>query len=105
MKNAEEAIAFYDKFFGTRRVWLNDKADALWADPLLFLLNEGDFDFSNDLQFGFEHVGLGVKDPVAWFEMARMEGAMADPRNGFSAEPVSFPLPPKTVSLPSPPTR
>jgi len=94
VKDAEEAIAFYDKFFGTRRVRLNDKADALWDDSLLFLLNEGDFDFSDELQFGFEHVGLGVKDPVAWFEMARTAGAMADPRNGFSEEPLSFPLPP-----------
>jgi catechol 2,3-dioxygenase-like lactoylglutathione lyase family enzyme len=98
VKNAEEAIAFYGKFFGTRRVRLNDKADALWADPLLFLLNEGDdFDFSEDLRFGFEHVGLGVKDPVAWFEQASMQGAVGDPRNGFSDQPVSYPLPPEGV--------
>lgn len=97
VKSAEEAIAFYDKFFGTRRVRLNDKADALWADPLLFLLNEGDFDFSEELRFGFEHVGLGVQDPVAWFENASKQGAVGDPRNGFSDQPVSYPLPAEGV--------
>ena len=97
VKDAPTTIAFYEKFFAARKVRLNGKADALWADPLLLLLQEGDFDFSDTLQYGFEHIGMGVKDPTAWFEMAAMEGIMADPRNGAPESPVSFPITPGSV--------
>jgi catechol 2,3-dioxygenase-like lactoylglutathione lyase family enzyme len=94
VRDADEAIAFYSRFFGARRVRLNGVADALWAEPLLFLLEQGDFDFDGDLRVGFEHVGMGVPDPAAWFEMASADGVVVDPRNGAPAMPLSFPFTP-----------
>jgi catechol 2,3-dioxygenase-like lactoylglutathione lyase family enzyme len=74
VRDAEQATAFYGEHFGTQRVRLNDRADALWADPLLLLLDEGDVAFSDELRFGFEHIGLGVDDVAAWFAKAVAKG-------------------------------
>ena len=87
-------IAFYERFFGAKAVRLNGVADALWADPLLLLLEPGEHAEPETLQVGFEHVGLGVDDVAAWFEQASQQGLLADTRNGSSATPFSFPLPP-----------
>jgi catechol 2,3-dioxygenase-like lactoylglutathione lyase family enzyme len=97
VKDAKVSARFYEKHFGAKPVQLNGVAAALWAEPLLFLLEEGDFTPSEELRVGFEHVGMGVKDPQAWFDAASKEGIMVDPRNGAPNMPVSFPIMPGTV--------
>lgn len=93
VRNARETIAFYEKFFGAREVWLNDHESALWADPILMLLHESEGEFPDALETGLDHVGLGVADPVKWFDDASQKGLAIDTRNGASAAPVSMPLP------------
>jgi catechol 2,3-dioxygenase-like lactoylglutathione lyase family enzyme len=97
VKDAKVSAGFYEKYFGAKTVQLNGVATALWAEPLLFLLQEGDFTPSEELRVGFEHVGMGVKDPQTWFDAASKEGIMVDPRNGAPSMPVSFPIMPGTV--------
>jgi catechol 2,3-dioxygenase-like lactoylglutathione lyase family enzyme len=89
--SAAEAIAYYTKFYGAEAVWLNDVALALWADPILLLLDEVDYPLSDTLEMGFEHVGLGVPDVVGWFEQASAQGVVADTRHGALDTPVSIP--------------
>lgn len=91
VKNSRETIGFYAKFFGAREVRLNDREIVLWADPILFLLEETGSDFPDTLEMGLEHVGLGVDDPVAWFEQANQNGLQIDTRNGAPAAPISMP--------------
>ena len=93
VRDARETIGFYVKHFGAREVWLNERESALWADPLLILLDESAGDFPDALEMGLEHVGLGVADPVMWFDAASREGLEIDTRNGAPAAPVSMPLP------------
>jgi catechol 2,3-dioxygenase-like lactoylglutathione lyase family enzyme len=77
-----ESNAFYAKFFGTEPVRLNGVRDALWAEPILFLIDQVDYTFTEQLQMGFEHAGIGVDDPTAWFDAASKQGLVADTRNG-----------------------
>ena len=93
VRDVRETIAFYEKFFGAREVWLNDHESALWADPILILLDEVGGDFPDTLEMGLEHVGLGVADPVKWFDDASREGLEIDTRNGAPTAAVSMPLP------------
>jgi catechol 2,3-dioxygenase-like lactoylglutathione lyase family enzyme len=93
VRDVRETVGFYEKFFGAREVWLNDHETALWADPILLLLDEADGDLPDALETGLEHVGLGVADPVTWFDDASREGLEIDTRNGAPTAPVSMPLP------------
>jgi catechol 2,3-dioxygenase-like lactoylglutathione lyase family enzyme len=91
VRDARQAIDFYVKFFGAKPVRINGQADALWAEPLLFLLHEVTYPLPDSLQVGFEHVGMGTADPAAWFDMARQQGIQADPRNGAPETPTTIP--------------
>jgi catechol 2,3-dioxygenase-like lactoylglutathione lyase family enzyme len=100
VKSLRMALDFYVKFFKTEPIWLNDRELALWAEPMLFLLQEVEHDFPDTLTTGLEHVGLGSRDPVAWFEAASPQGVRADPRNGAPDAPALLPtlLPPPLSS-------
>jgi len=97
--DAEESIAFYEKYFDAQRVRLNGVTDALYADPILILLDERDHDVQEDLAVGLEHIGLGVEDVIGWFEQATANGLEVDLRNGTPATPLSFPVTPGSMPL------
>ena len=100
--SAQDSIDYYEKFFGAKRVRLNGAADALYADPILFLLEEREHPVQETLQVGFEHAGLGVRDVLAWWGEMSAEGVQADTRNGATAEPVRIPLAPGSTPFADP---
>ena len=100
--SAQDSIDYYEKFFGAKRVRLNGVGDALYADPVLFLLEERAHPVQETLQVGFEHAGLGVRDVRAWWDEMHAQGVQADPRNGATAEPVWIPLTPGSTPFADP---
>jgi catechol 2,3-dioxygenase-like lactoylglutathione lyase family enzyme len=93
VKDVRQTIAFYAEHFGAREVWLNGRESAVWADPILLLLQESGADAPDTLQMGFEHVGMGVSNPSAWFDQASQTGVEIDTRNGAPSAAVSMPAP------------
>jgi catechol 2,3-dioxygenase-like lactoylglutathione lyase family enzyme len=82
--------AFYTKFFAAESVRLNDKADALWLAPMLFLLNKVAVAPNDTLEMGLDHVGRGSDDPAQWFDEVSKQGVMGDPRQGFQSTPAQL---------------
>jgi catechol 2,3-dioxygenase-like lactoylglutathione lyase family enzyme len=80
--------AFYVKFFGAQEVRLNDKTDALWMAPMLFLLHKVAVAPDDTLAMGIDHVGRGASDVMGWFQNASELGIMGDPRQGFQPTPM-----------------
>jgi catechol 2,3-dioxygenase-like lactoylglutathione lyase family enzyme len=72
-----ESNAFYVKFFGAEPVRLNGVRDALWAEPILFLIDQVAYTFLDQLQMGFEHAGLGVDDSTSWPSSVAASGCRA----------------------------
>jgi catechol 2,3-dioxygenase-like lactoylglutathione lyase family enzyme len=88
--NPVASDTFYTQFFGAERVRLNDKADALWLAPMLFLLHKVAVAPNETLEMGLDHVGRGADDPVQWFDEVSKQGVMGDPRRGSQATPVQL---------------
>jgi catechol 2,3-dioxygenase-like lactoylglutathione lyase family enzyme len=86
----EATAAFYTKVFAAQSVRLNDKVDALWLSPMLFLLHKVAAAPNDTLEMGLDHVGRGSDDVTQWFDQASKQGVMGDPRQGFQSTPAQI---------------
>src|SRR4051812_40383415 len=86
----EATRTFYTKIFAAEPIRLNDRVDALWLSPMLFLLHKVAVAPNDTLEMGLDHVGRGSDDVTQWFDQASKQGVMGDPRQGFQSSPAQL---------------
>jgi catechol 2,3-dioxygenase-like lactoylglutathione lyase family enzyme len=82
VSDREASERFYEKFFATERIRLNEVTDALYAAPVLLLLDESQQAPIGSLPTALQHLSWGSADVVAWYNEARAAGIEPDTRGG-----------------------